>query len=285
MRYRPNIGLIYGRLIHTGIILVIMLAMALAIMAEGPGRRYVGSQRSDKYHLPDCKWANRIKASNQIWFDTIAEAKAAGYRACSVCKPEGAAATVGDEVIPEPTEQRQEPSQAERVSQRVQSRPMGRQSLSGSNNAWLYWLIGILLFLGLLTWWGLHKPKKQRQTESQQWLEKHLDRSIPNNPYQQWLQKHIDGLPEDMRVKLIELRQEQRGKPIYPQNWRATSTEMRRKQTNCEVCGALSEHVHHRKYSKFGIYELGDLIVLCAMCHYWIHPHANMSQEAYINGE
>lgn len=66
------------------------------------------------------------------------------------------------------------------------------------------WLIGILLFLGLLTWWGLHKPKKQRQFED-------------------WLQEHYDGLQKEAQNKLIELRDERRGKPQYPGNWREVS--------------------------------------------------------------
>jgi len=162
MHYRLYTERVYIPLI----VLVIMLAMASAIIAKEPGRRYVGSKHSDKYHLPTCEWAKKIRTQNQIWFDTIAEAKAAGYRACSVCKPEGA--TVGAEVTPEPTEQRQEPPQAERTSQRVQSRPMGKQSrsgLSGSDNTWIYWLIGILLFLGLMAWL-LRKPKKWREAGS-----------------------------------------------------------------------------------------------------------------------
>ena len=41
-------GLIYGRLRHTGAVLVIMLAMVFAVVAEEPGCRYVGSVNSDK---------------------------------------------------------------------------------------------------------------------------------------------------------------------------------------------------------------------------------------------
>lgn len=119
--------LIYRRLIQSGIVLLIMLAMCSAIIAEEPGRRYVGSKHSDKYHLSTCQWAKRIRTQNQIWFDTIAGAKASGYRACSVCKPEGA--TVGGKITPEPTEQRQEPPQAERTSQRVQRQAYGQAEL------------------------------------------------------------------------------------------------------------------------------------------------------------
>jgi len=48
---------------------------------------YVGSLKSDKYHLPSCRWAKEISKENQIWFDTKEEAKKAGYKPCGVCKP------------------------------------------------------------------------------------------------------------------------------------------------------------------------------------------------------
>lgn len=48
---------------------------------------YVGSVDSDKYHNPSCRYAEIIEASNQIWFDTVEEATAAGYSPCGVCKP------------------------------------------------------------------------------------------------------------------------------------------------------------------------------------------------------
>ncbi len=94
MRYRPNMEFIYRRLI----VLVIMLVMCSAIMAEERGRRYVGSKRSDKYHLPDCKWAKKIGTQNQIWFDTVAEAQSAKYLACSICDPGREVATEGETV-------------------------------------------------------------------------------------------------------------------------------------------------------------------------------------------
>ncbi len=48
---------------------------------------YVGSIESDKYHYPTCRWAEKILKENEIWFDTIDEAKAQGYQPCGVCKP------------------------------------------------------------------------------------------------------------------------------------------------------------------------------------------------------
>lgn len=40
---------------------------------------FVGSKNSDKYHLPDCTWAKRIKKENQIWFSSAEDAKNQGY--------------------------------------------------------------------------------------------------------------------------------------------------------------------------------------------------------------
>lgn len=48
---------------------------------------YVGSKNSDKYHEPSCKWAQKIKPSNEVWFDSKEAAQSAGYIACKVCKP------------------------------------------------------------------------------------------------------------------------------------------------------------------------------------------------------
>lgn len=48
---------------------------------------YVGSIKSDKYHYPSCRYAKAILPENQIWFATEAEAIAAGYEPCGVCKP------------------------------------------------------------------------------------------------------------------------------------------------------------------------------------------------------
>ncbi len=48
---------------------------------------YVGSVNSDKYHYPECRHAKSIKAGNQVWFDSVEEAKKAGYVPCGACKP------------------------------------------------------------------------------------------------------------------------------------------------------------------------------------------------------
>ena len=41
---------------------------------------YVGSKNSDKYHLPKCSWAKRIKPENIVCFSSASDAEARGYK-------------------------------------------------------------------------------------------------------------------------------------------------------------------------------------------------------------
>lgn len=45
---------------------------------------YVASKSGTKYYLPSCAPAS-IKDANKVWFDTAAEAQAAGYTPASNC--------------------------------------------------------------------------------------------------------------------------------------------------------------------------------------------------------
>lgn len=49
--------------------------------------KYVGSIESDKYHYPNCRYAEAILIENQLWFDSEAEAVSERYKPCGVCKP------------------------------------------------------------------------------------------------------------------------------------------------------------------------------------------------------
>ena len=40
---------------------------------------FVGSKNSDKYHLPDCRWAKNIKPENLVCFFDENDAKSKGY--------------------------------------------------------------------------------------------------------------------------------------------------------------------------------------------------------------
>ena len=48
---------------------------------------FVGSINSDVYHYPSCASAKRIHSENLITFNSVTEAKNAGYRPCKVCTP------------------------------------------------------------------------------------------------------------------------------------------------------------------------------------------------------
>lgn len=49
--------------------------------------KYVGSDDSDKYHYPSCRFAKEILPENEIWFDSEEDARSEGYVPCGVCKP------------------------------------------------------------------------------------------------------------------------------------------------------------------------------------------------------
>jgi len=49
--------------------------------------QYVGNINSNKYHYPDCKWAQKIKPGNEVWFSSAQDAQAQGYVPCKVCNP------------------------------------------------------------------------------------------------------------------------------------------------------------------------------------------------------
>ena len=49
--------------------------------------KFVGSTKSNKYHLPDCPYAKKIKDENKIWFDSIKDAESQGYIPAKCCNP------------------------------------------------------------------------------------------------------------------------------------------------------------------------------------------------------
>jgi len=48
---------------------------------------FVGSIKSDKYHYPSCRWAEKINPENEIWFSSSKDARNHGYVPCKVCNP------------------------------------------------------------------------------------------------------------------------------------------------------------------------------------------------------
>lgn len=49
-------------------------------------KMYVASKNGDKYHLPWCAGAQRIKEENKIWFANKEEAEKAGYKPAGNCE-------------------------------------------------------------------------------------------------------------------------------------------------------------------------------------------------------
>jgi len=68
-----------------GLILVVVFLLTSILVAAD--YKYVGSKKSDKYHYPSCKWAQKIKPANLVTFKSAQEAFKAGYVPCKVCRP------------------------------------------------------------------------------------------------------------------------------------------------------------------------------------------------------
>lgn len=49
------------------------------------GGAYVASKSGSKYYLTGCSGANRIKEENKVYFDSVDQAKAAGYEPAANC--------------------------------------------------------------------------------------------------------------------------------------------------------------------------------------------------------
>lgn len=49
-------------------------------------KNYVASIKGSRYHAPWCGGAQRIKEENKIWFNSVEEAREAGYTPAKNCK-------------------------------------------------------------------------------------------------------------------------------------------------------------------------------------------------------
>ncbi|MCA9052050.1 MAG: hypothetical protein KDA89_25100, partial [Planctomycetaceae bacterium] len=50
------------------------------------GGKYVASRNGSKYHFPWCAGAQAMSETNKIWFDSVEEARKAGYTPAGNCK-------------------------------------------------------------------------------------------------------------------------------------------------------------------------------------------------------
>lgn len=67
---------------YLSIILLLIIFVPSAISAE-----FWGSKNSNKYHYPDCRWAQKISPHNLVKFNSPEEAVKSGYIPCKVCRP------------------------------------------------------------------------------------------------------------------------------------------------------------------------------------------------------
>ncbi len=67
--------------------LLFLLFFLLVFIPYALGAEFWASKGSDKYHYPDCEWAQKVKQSNLIIFGSPEEAQRAGYIPCRVCNP------------------------------------------------------------------------------------------------------------------------------------------------------------------------------------------------------
>jgi hypothetical protein len=64
------------------LVVSVLVFFSTAMCAE-----FWGSKNSNKYHYPNCKWAQKINPQNLIKFNSPEDATKAGYIPCKVCKP------------------------------------------------------------------------------------------------------------------------------------------------------------------------------------------------------
>jgi methylphosphotriester-DNA--protein-cysteine methyltransferase len=67
--------------------IIIIVVFLVAFLAWAADYKYVASSKGNKYHLPTCRAAAKIKEENLVTFKTAKEALDAGYTPCSICKP------------------------------------------------------------------------------------------------------------------------------------------------------------------------------------------------------
>jgi methylphosphotriester-DNA--protein-cysteine methyltransferase len=82
---------IFGREIKAAVLAVEGVDVEAMEHLADAGVRYYGSGTTRIYCFPTCRNARRITARHRVPFRAAAEAVAAGYRPCTVCRPTRAA--------------------------------------------------------------------------------------------------------------------------------------------------------------------------------------------------
>jgi hypothetical protein len=61
--------------------------VAAAAPPGAPGRAFVGSATSHRYHRPSCKWVRDIQRAKRLYFASAEAAAHRGYVPCGLCRP------------------------------------------------------------------------------------------------------------------------------------------------------------------------------------------------------
>lgn len=55
--------------------------------AQAAESAIIGNRNSGKFHLASCQWAQKMSYSNRVAYGSVDAARAAGMKACKVCRP------------------------------------------------------------------------------------------------------------------------------------------------------------------------------------------------------
>jgi len=81
------------------LMLVMLVTLAVPVMAKAKKDKaapapapvaygnYVASKTAEPFHLPSCKWVQKISKDNIVYYKTKEDAIKDGHRPCKVCKP------------------------------------------------------------------------------------------------------------------------------------------------------------------------------------------------------
>lgn len=66
---------------------IFTLVFVLLLFANAYAGEFWASKNSNKYHRPECRWAQKIKPANLIKFKSPEDAVNSGFIPCKVCRP------------------------------------------------------------------------------------------------------------------------------------------------------------------------------------------------------
>lgn len=77
------------RFIKIALVTSVVLFVFILTKPVAADDKYVVTKKSNKYHHPSCRWAQKFRSKNMVTFRSANDALGAGYVPCKVCKPPG----------------------------------------------------------------------------------------------------------------------------------------------------------------------------------------------------